>query len=153
MAASVVVKDKGKAALMKRLAEKAKAVTVGIHEDVGSAQHPNSDLTIAELGAVHELGLGVPERSFIRAWADETESEQKTALRKIGEAVVKGTVPSLGVGLDRFGVHAVGQVQARIRDGIDPPLEDATVAAKGSETPLIDEGTLWTSVKHKVEEQ
>lgn len=144
-------RDKGAKALMKRLqaAAERSRVTVGVHEEDGSAKHSGSDATIAEVMSFHELGLGVPRRSFIADWFDEDEEKNKAAFRKIGAGVFAGKfTPEQG--LDRFGVYAVGQIQKRIRDGIEPELADATVDAKGSSTPLIDTGEGWSSIRHKV---
>lgn len=144
--------DRGYKALRQRLSERAQQVTVGIHEDVGSQVHKDSDATIAEIASFHEFGTSrTPERSFIRAWADEKKAEHEQSLRQIAGAVASGQVASVEQGLERFGVRCVGEVQRRIRDGIPPPLAESTVEAKGSSTPLIDSGELWTSVKHKVE--
>lgn len=152
MASTVKDRDRGYAALMKRIraAQGKPIVTVGIHEAEGGASHGEDDLSVAELGEIHEYGLGVPERSFIRAWADENQQEHEGQLRKIGEAVVKGTVPSIEQGLERFGLLAVGQIQQRIADGIEPELAASTIAAKGSSTPLVDTGVLRSSITSKV---
>lgn len=152
--AKVTVKDNGYDALMKRLEDAAKKrinVTVGIHEDDGSQQHSGGGGTIAEVMARHELGLGVPRRSFIGDYVDENEADLKNKLRQIGKAVVQGTVASAEQGLDRFGLLQVGEVQRRIRDGIEPELDDSTIERKGSDTPLIDTGEGWSSIRHRIE--
>lgn len=142
--------DRGYAALMKRLSGGASKVTVGVHEDEGSAQHSGGGGTIAEVMSRHELGLGVPQRSFIADYVDENQDKLQGDLRKIGQALVKGTVDSPEQGLNRFGLLQVGEVQKRIRDGIEPELEQSTIDKKGSATPLIDTGEGWSSIRHKV---
>lgn len=127
-------------------------VTVGIHEEDGSQQHGDEGVTIADVGAWNEFGLGVPERSFIRGWADENEELNKGRLRKIGQAVVTGHISSPTVGLKRFGVLAVGDMQKRISDGgVFEENKPSTVKAKGSSTPLIDDGILRSKITFKVE--
>jgi hypothetical protein len=140
----------------------ASVVTVGIHEEQGAATHQQEDNfgegfgqasppTIAEVGAFHEFGLGVPQRSFIRAWADENDGVNKKRLRKIADAVVSGHISSPRQGLERFGLLAVGEIQRRMADGIEPALDERTVKQKGSSVPLIDTGQLRSSITHRVE--
>ncbi len=130
----------------------ASVVTIGIHEEEGNAQHGDEGVTIADVGAFNEFGLGVPERSFIRGWADENEEKNKERLRKIGQAVVTGKISSPTVGLKRFAVLAVADVQARISDGgAFQENAPSTVARKGSSKPLIDDGILRSSITAKVE--
>jgi hypothetical protein len=141
-------RDRGARALMKRVINAKARVIVGIHEAEGAADHDGA--TVAEIGSYHEFGLGVPRRSFIADWSDESEADNRATLKKIGQAVVKGTLPSVENGLERFGLKAVSDVQARIKAGIAPDLAEETIRLKGSSTPLIDKGTLWQSIRHEV---
>jgi hypothetical protein len=93
--------------------------------------------------------LGVPERSFIRAWADENEQRNKANLRKIAEEVFDGKY-DIRTGLDRLGLLFVGKIQARIKGHIAPPNAPSTIAKKKSSTPLINLGQLWSSILSKV---
>lgn len=145
--------DNGYAALFERLQAKAQQVSVGIHEEQAEVEYENG-ITVGEVAEIHELGLGDNQRrSFIADFVDENEEELKGNLRAIAGAVAKGDVASLEQGLDRFGVRTVGEVQLRIKAGIEPEDSDETVERKGSSTPLIDSGLLWTSISHKVSEQ
>jgi hypothetical protein len=149
MSAKVVDRDRGYAALMKRLKAEKITLTVGVHEAEASEPH-DGELTIGDLAAIHEFGLGhVPERSFLRAWADESVEENKNVLGDIGRAVAEGKY-DLETGLDRFGVYAVGAIQRRIVEGIEPPLADETIKRKGSSTPLIDTGQLKSAITFEV---
>lgn len=147
--------DHGYKDLIDRFAKAAlrdNVLTVGIHEAEGSEEKETSDgeaepATLAEIASFHEFGLGVPRRSFIADWADENRAAHEAQLRAVARAVVKGTVPSVEVGLARLGSLFVGQVQKRIADGIDPPLEESTVKAKGSSKPLISTGQLRTAIR------
>lgn len=152
-------KDNGADALLKRMKEGAAKLSLGIHEDVGSREHPGSatheptGATIAEVASFHELGLGVPRRSFLTDYVDENEKALREKMTLIGKAVIEGKIESTAQGLDRFGLLQKGEVQRRIRDGIEPELDDATIERKGSSTPLIDGGALWGSIDFKVEKQ
>jgi len=151
--------DRGAKAMLERIAGATLTnVTVGVHEAEGGEAHDEADgLTILDVATMHEFGgtdedgnESPPRRSFIGDWADEAEQENKSDLRKISQAVIKGKVPSLEQGLERFGVLAVAKVQARIRSGIAPELADSTKAQKGSSTPLISGGQLLGSITHVV---
>lgn len=56
-------KDSGLKTLMKLLQDNASRVKVGIPTDNDSRKETNSNATI---GLKHEMGLGVPQRSFLR---------------------------------------------------------------------------------------
>src|SRR5688572_7737129 len=139
---------------MKRLEQAGAGVTVGVHEAEGSASADGGDgETVLDVACINEFGgpdNNPPARSFIGAWSDENEDKNREALGKIGEALIKGTVPRLDVGLERFGLLAVADAQRRMVDGIAPPNADSTVARKGSSTPLIAGGQLKSSITHQV---
>ena len=155
MTQSVKDEDRGYHALIKRLtgdATRKHDLTIGIHEAEGSQTARGTEaLTVAQLGAFHEFGLGVPRRSFIADWFDDTKAEHEEQLRKMAKAVVAGTVPSIEIALERLGNRYVGEVQRRIRQGIPPPLKPATIKRKGSSVALIDSGQLWTSLRYRVD--
>lgn len=123
-------------------------VTVGIHAAAGG--HKAGDLTVAEVGAFHEFGLGNnPERSFIRAWFDETKSTNRKLLRAVYKKVLLGKLDEAAA-LGIMGAAFAGQIQQRIASGIAPALAPETVERKGSSTPLIDTGQLRSSVTFEV---
>jgi hypothetical protein len=149
----VADRDLGAKKLIEALTKHA-SVSVGIHEAEGSEQHQGTEMTIVDIAAVHEFGseaAGIPQRSFIRDWFDETRTENEANLTKLGKAVVTGKLPSADVALEQFGLRAAGDVKKRIIDGINPELEDATIDRKGSSTPLVDKGQLLGSIMHKVD--
>ena len=152
---SVKERDNGHRALRKRLEAAKRAVTVGIHEAEGSdAAEGSEELTVLDVAYFAEFGTeNAPRRSFITDWADEAEEANKEALRRSAQAVVNGSLPSVHNALDRVGQKFVGDVQARVKAGIDPPNAEGTVEKKGSSTPLIDTGQLWTSVRHEVHDE
>lgn len=145
---AVVDIDRGAKSLLARVA-KAKGLTlsVGVHDSEGVASEGN--LTVADVATIHEFGTGtIPQRSFIREWADEKISENEALIKAVGEKVIKGL--DVRVGLDRLGLKFVGSIQGRISQGIPPPNAPSTVARKGSSTPLIDTGQLRSSIRHRV---
>lgn len=158
MANSVRDVDKGAAALMKRLAAKASKLTVGIHAAEGEAAKTEgegssggSEATLLDIATIHELGLGQERRSFIADWADDSRDTHQKQIRAVAKAVVAGKVASMHQGLARIGSLFAAQVQKRISDGIDPPLQQSTIDKKGSSKPLIYSGQLRTAVQPYVD--
>lgn len=147
--------DKGLEALKARIGKAAAArVSVGIHEAEGSLPDgDDGEATVLDVASFNEFGgpdNNPPRRSFIADWADENSDEHKELLRRSAAAVVKGTLPSMTVALERLGLRFVGDVQKRIIAGIEPENAESTIAQKGSSTPLVDGGQLLSSVTHQV---
>jgi hypothetical protein len=151
--------DHGFKALLKRMKGTQASLTVGIHAAQGGAKHepedgepePKEALTVAEVGAFHEFGLGHnPRRSFVADWSDEREEEHRAQMEKMAKAVVQGKVESVEQGFERLGNLYVGEIQKRMADGIDPALEDATIKRKGSSVPLINSGQLRSAITYEV---
>lgn len=147
----VTDRDKGFAALIRRIAKSDKpvSITVGFHDAEGGATTAGGK-TVLEIATMHEYGLGVPMRSMIAAWFDANEAKNEEVLRKLGAMVVKGKLTP-EQGLEQAGLLMVADVQARITGGIEPPNAPATIAKKGSSTPLVDTGQMKSAIRHKVQ--
>ena len=139
--------DHGLTALRKRCEAKAQSIRVGIDEAAG--ENSDGKISIADLAAIHEFGLGVPQRPFITSWAEEHYERNKKDLTKVGQALVKGKIASQEQGLLMLAEKYAGEIQAKMSEGIPPPLAEGTRRAGG--TPLIDTGTLRSSIAGKVE--
>ncbi len=124
-------------------------IRVGVIGEEASESHQGGDDTVADIATKHELGIGVPERSFIRDWADESERDNRKLLRRIPRAITRGT--SVRQAAEQVGHAMVGSIQQRISAGIDPPLAKKTIERKGSSTPLINTGQLRSSITHVIE--
>lgn len=160
-----VIERRKRAALPKSF-----AITVGIHGSEGGQEHSDplqggefaedgavefaserSPLTVAEVGAFHEFGLGDnPVRSFIRGWFDESQAEIEALLRSQLRLAVEGRVTTAQAA-ERIALKCEASVKRRIRNRIPPPLKPETIKRKGSSVPLIDTGQLRNSVRGKVE--
>lgn len=113
-------------------------------------------LTLAEIAAVHEFGspsIGVPERSFLRAFVDEYQNDLREFMRRLLEQVVEGKYKPEQA-LELFGAKVVGLVKVRIAKGIAPELKPATKAFKArkgkpKDTPLIYSGQLRNSITYR----
>jgi hypothetical protein len=149
----IIDRDRGFNALerLTRDAARGRAVTVGVHSGEAGEPSGESGLTVGDVATINEFGLGdVPERSFVRAFADEVRDEAtKVEAKLVGAAITKrGNVQDA---LEKFGLWLTAKMQKRIRGGIAPPNDPATIARKGSSTPLINTGQLVSSITHEVE--
>jgi len=152
VSASVRVVDRGADALVRAAREAAGdwSVRVGIMgSEAGAAHEEAAGLTVAEVAEAHEFGVGVPRRSWLLDYVDATQETARRRIRSVLEAVTRRGLP-FGPGLEQFGQVTVGEIQQRIADRIDPPLSEATIAAKGSDVPLINTGQLRSSITYVV---
>lgn len=154
MSVRVTDRDRGAAALARRLRVEGSRVRVGVLDDAPKEEgegRSGGDLSLLEVAALHEFGGGnVPQRSFIRAGVDENLPEIRKVQHALAVQVFKGST-TLPVALDRLGAKVAALLQNRIARGIDPPNAASTVARKGSSKPLVDTGQLRASITWKVE--
>lgn len=115
--------------------------------------HAQAQLTIAEIGAIHEFGApraNIPERPFLhpamREGADQIERLSKVLLFELQNGET-----TKDVALESLGLLGVRLVQEKIREGEFVPLKPATIARKGSSKPLIDTGQMIQSVTFQIE--
>jgi hypothetical protein len=123
-------------------------ITAGIHAEEGSESH--GELSNAEIGEIHELGLGVPQRSWLRAYFDEHEQEIQTLIdNEIVSAMLDGT--DLASAADRVAVAIQGGIKERIYSRIPPELSKAVKAKRGeSAVALIDSGQFINAIRAMV---
>lgn len=153
MANGVRIVDNGYNKFMREVsAFDGKTLSVGIHEDVGADTHQDSELTVADIMSIHELGLGnAPERSWLRGWVDEKTREIRRELKAASRRALDPKLPHTPRGeLNRLGLAFVASIKERISKGIAPPNTQATINQKGSSTPLVDSGQSISSIQHKV---
>lgn len=120
-------------------------VTVGIHEGAGMAA--TGELTMATLGAIQEFGTEtIPARPWL---VPGVESATQEILDTIQEGIEEGRDPAQT--LNRVGLVAAGEVQMYITELRTPPNAPSTIAAKGSDNPLIDTGAMRRSVTYQIQ--
>ena len=154
MKSTVIDKDLGYKKIMesiKSIAANSPAVTVGIHAKEGSESHAKTELTNVQLGTIHEYGLGVPERSFIRQTFDMNRDKYQKALDGAARGVSSGKA-SVVEGLKALGMFIVSTMQERIEKNSPQfkELAEVTKKRKGSSKPLIDTGQLKNSITYVV---
>ncbi len=155
MSVQIKIKDNGYLDRIRAIASldgKVKA-SVGVQGNEASEQHDDkSGLTVAEIGAIHEFGIDMPERSFIRAWFDENLKEIDAHLQAYAEQVVAGKM-DVYQAQEAFGDWAQSQIIARIGRGIGPPNSPTTVARKGHGVQLVDTEKLLRAISHLVKRE
>jgi len=127
-----------------KLAKKT-AVKVGVPADVGF--YPKTGQTIAQVGAYHEYGLGVPRRSFLRMPFEVKKDEIKEALKKGYKNILEGG--DLIVNLNKVGLVAQNISKTAFKTqgyGNWKALSKKTIQEKGSSKVLIDTGRLVQSI-------
>lgn len=113
-------------------------------------EHVEGELTNAELAMFHEFGLGVPERSFIRAAFDKNHPKYDENMVKLVRALYDGKITAERV-VGLLGAQIASDIRNYIRDsGELLPNAPSTIAAKGSSKPLIDKGQLVNSISSAV---
>lgn len=134
---------------------KAVASSPSVRMGVLGDQHvEGSDLTMAELAAIHEFGApraNIPERSFLRSTADKHRMAWLLLLQRTMKAIKSGRLDlSVFQALEIVGEKAVADIRATIRAGIAPALAESTIARKGSTLPLVDTGRMLQSITFEV---
>ena len=168
MSVRITDKDNGAKALLERVSDLAKrnpVISVGIMDGGRGGREASQahsakagSPTIRDIAEWNEFGTDlIPERSFIRAWFDEAESGLRVDLAKLTQSVVTGKRTADEV-LEILGLRSVGQIQARISQGIPPENAPSTKKQKAASvdaetTPLIDTGVLRSSITYKVEDK
>lgn len=151
MAKRVLIdRDLGMKAIMRAIRKAGDVVVdVGLIEPKGTQAHPDAvGRTVAQLGATHEFGVGVPERSFIRATVDSNKGKiERTLAESAGRIAARVPVQ---VALGKVGKDVERMIDKRIESNIPPPLSPITIAKKGHDLALVDSGTLRASVDSKV---
>lgn len=122
-------------------------LTTGVHGEEGGAGHTEG-LTVSDIAEANEFGLGVPERSWLRAWFDENEPKLHKAIKAELDAALDTGKPKRA--FKSLAVTIQASIQQRISNGIDPENAESTIRQKGSSTPLIDEGIFRSAILTKV---
>jgi hypothetical protein len=146
----VIDRDRGYAKFIRRILGSEKvAVKVGVLTD---AQHEGSTKSVSEIAEIHELGLGVPARPWLRPIVDGNRGVIKLRIKRAAELVATGGMSNVDA-MDLVGQSIVNDIRARIRAGIPPELAASTLRQKGEgkTTPLIATGQFIGSITHEVE--
>ena len=140
--------------LVKRLKDISKAlsglgVSVGLQGE-GGAKGRATDAELVMIGAVHENGIGVPQRPFLaQATAADGPAWAKIAV-KVAAKVAQGDTAGAERGLKVLGEVMVKDVQSSIKSGKFEKLAPSTIARKGSPLQLFETGQMHDSIRAAV---
>lgn len=113
-------------------------LTVGVHGKEGAKKHPDADMTVGEVMAMHEMGLGRhQERSWLRKFLDTKQAHYEGLARSTMQQIMAGHV-SRKVGLEKLGYTVTDDMRENIVTGkVTPGLAASTVEKKGHGIPLL----------------
>lgn len=130
------------------------AIKIGLPEKVGGQTHKDSDMTIAQIGAIHEYGVpekNIPKRSFLREPMLNAQKDINKLIKIKFSAVAENRL-SVGRALDQMGLYGQKISQKSFTNNDWASLKPATIKAKGNKSnPLIDSGQLRQSITYIVE--
>jgi len=124
---------------------------LGITEKSGAPEHPNSnERTIGDIAFFNEYGtMTAPARSFVHDWvAGNIDLIAKNMETDVLRVLMSSE--SMKVALSKRGVVYRNSVIKRIMSRIPPPNAESTIAAKGSDIPLIDTATMLAAIVYEV---
>jgi hypothetical protein len=92
----------------------------------------------------------IPERSFLRSGFDENVGDINKKIRNLLPDVLEDTVDPDEF-MNMIGLEFAGLIQKKLRNLKTPANSSMTTERKGSTNPLIDDGRLVGSIRHKVD--
>lgn len=129
-------------------------VKIGLPEKTGGQKHKDSDLTVAQVGAVHEYGVpekNIPKRSFLREPMINAQKDINKLIKLKFSAVAENRL-SVNRALDQMGLYGQRISQKSFTNNNWTPLKPATIKAKGNKSnPLINTKQLSRSITFIVE--
>jgi hypothetical protein len=148
----VIDKDMGWKMLMKKLDEVSEGifVRIGIVGEALNTERKSGDAaTNLEIGTAHEFGTEtIPERSHIRAAADENQRKYERTIEALFRKATKtkDDVKKLNwaLAMGRVGALVLSDIKRKIQSGIPPTLKHR------EGTPLIDTGQYINSLQWEV---
>lgn len=134
------------------------AIQVGLPTRTGAGIHADSNMTMAEIGMVHEYGTEkIPQRSFIRQGISAHRPAIELGLRMclIDAVTHLKSVQFLDKAFNRVGAETIGYIYQQFKISGSPswePLSPYTIAQRrlASDTPLWDTGQLVQSLTWEV---
>ncbi len=116
----------------------------------GRADSIFGDVTPKGGGGERGAGVHVPERSFIRSTVDAKKNgEWRIAAEELRKEMIEGRMTT-DRALGLMGLRIKKDIQEKIRSQVPPPNAASTIAAKGSDHPLINTGQLLNGIDFEV---
>lgn len=115
----------------------------------GSGGQEKSSISISDLAAVHELGLGVPKRAFIGPSLKKNRVKYLKYAGKQITPIIRGK-RSMNTAWQGLGLMAVADIQEYMVTAEFTALAPETIKRKGSSKPLIDTGQMRQAITYRV---
>lgn len=132
---------------IKKLRRSRLDVEIGIRSKQGAKSRPGG-LTVVELAEIHEFGLGVPARPFLRGFFDAEQNKISRLLTATFQRIAKGEDPTRAA--ETLAVILEAMARKFVQDGrVEPDISEARKLQKGEDVPLIDTGILVNSITAK----
>lgn len=129
MAVRLIDRDKGFAAMMRRVHEAKNArIKVGV---LGDTEEPGG-LTVGQVATIQEFGTEdgtIPARPFVRSTFDRERDHLVDMSRELMKKVVDGKIGITGA-LDVLGMYLANAMKSTITRGVPPPNAMSTLIAK-----------------------
>lgn len=104
------------------------------------------------IAAANEFGTdSIPERSFVRSSFDENQRPYHQMMSGLASDIYRGTT-TVKLALSVAGERIQADIQKKITDIRTPPNAPSTIAQKGTDNPLIDDGDLRRSIRYVVQD-
>lgn len=143
MGATVRVKRKRHMKLPKRIIGPS-TVKVGFPEG-----EVDNDIVARAVWNHYGTSRGIPARPFLLNAIRKNRRNYRVALKTSAAKILRGET-TMNVVLSKLGILAQGDIQSEITTLRSPANAAATIAAKGSSNPLIDDGEMRGAVTWKV---
>ena len=140
MSFSIVDKDNGYTLRVRNIkTARSSYVKIGVPD----TPHEPDGTAMDVIGAAHEFGdAHVPQRSYLRAWAEENAGPAQDKM----QAAFEKHEDDPQSALEEFAQWAIAGIKQRIRDNIAPELSEQTIKRKGHDIALIDTEQLINSI-------
>jgi hypothetical protein len=127
-------------------------VKIGILSDAGQYDPAEGSENLADVATTNEFGSAdgkVPSRPFMRQTFDRKIGDLKSFIESLKKSIWTGRL-SVRQSLGQLGEKHVGHIKRAIKNREFLENAPATIARKGSDTPLIDTGRLWQSLTYEI---
>lgn len=139
---------------LKQLAERLNGETrvlAGVPKGAGTYE---DGLTLATIAAVNNFGSAdgqIPARPVLGPAIEKGAPQYLRLAEVMIPKVLTGEMTMLTL-LEQMGNLAEGHIKQEITDLKDPPNAPSTIAAKGSDNPLIDTGAFRQSIRYVIDD-
>lgn len=121
-----------------------RGVKIGVQADAGT----QDGVSLVDIAIFNEMGTAdIPARPFIRDFAQKNERVLSEVMERMAGKVEQGT--PVDAALATLGEFAQQHQQAHVRGSKSWAVANAatTVARKGSDVPLVDQGVLVNAIR------